>query len=92
MAICPAELGVPPTTTTLFSPYLWHLWFKVEILSGCKARRPAPSLGSSTKHTHPPLTQYGSHCPPTPPPAPSLELGPGKRKRLLGAGPACSAL
>lgn len=39
----------PPTITTLFSPYLWYLWFKVEILRGCKARWPALSLGSSTK-------------------------------------------
>lgn len=89
MAICPAELGVPPAT--LFSPYLWHLWFKVEIdLSGV---RPGGLLLPSV------LVQVSTHLPThsiwlplSPHPAHSFELGPGKRKRLLGAGPACSAL
>lgn len=60
----------PPTT--LFSPHLWHLWFcgEAEVqgggdLGGCKAGRPAPSLGCSTsKHTHTPVTQFSSHRPP----------------------------
>lgn len=74
----------PPTTLFLSLP-LASLVQGGDRRKRWKARRPAPSLGSSTsKHTHPPLTQHGSHCPPIPPIV--LSWGLERGRGCLGLG------